>query len=263
MKPNTALHAWRAHQPTVGLWLSLASTQTAEMLSRSGFDWLCIDMQHGLIDFADMTALLQVISVTDVTPIVRVPWNEPSAIMKALDAGAWGVIVPMVNNRAEAEAAVRACRYPPDGYRSFGPIRAAAVGGVGYAVEANHEIACIVMVETAEALENLEAIVTTPGVDAVYVGPSDLGLALGLGPLGDSEDTTHLEAVERILQTCKQHDLPAGIHASSAEWARRRLEAGFEFVPMGSDLGLMMSAARRELASVRGVAPQVVEKTGY
>lgn len=263
MKPNAALRAWRAHTPSVGLWLSLASTQTAEMLARTGFDWLCVDMQHGLIDFSDMTAILQAVSVAEVTPIVRVPWNEPASIMKALDAGAYGVIVPMVNDRQEAEAAVRACRYPPEGYRSFGPIRAAAVAGVGYANEANSEIACIVMVETAEALANLEAIVTTPGVDAVYVGPSDLGLALGLGPLGDSETPEHLAAVERIRQTCHAHDVPVGIHTGGAAWARRRLEAGFDFVPMGSDLGLLTGAARRDLASLRGSAQQAVERTGY
>jgi len=132
------------------------------------------------------------------------------------------VIVPLVNNREEAAAAVSACRYPPEGTRSFGPIRAALYGGAGYAAEANEQIACIVMIETKEGIENLDSIVTTPGLGGVYIGPSDLAFALGLPPLGDTDDPLHLETVDRILKACKAHDVPAGIHTSSLEFTRRR-----------------------------------------
>ena len=150
MRENTSLAAWQRDEQTIGLWLSLANAYSAEAMSRLGFDWICVDMQHGLIDYTDLVNMLPAISTSDATPLVRVPWNEPYEIMKALDAGAYGVIVPMVNNREEAKQAVMACRYPPQGNRSFGPIRGALYGGRGYAVEANDQIACIAMIETAE-----------------------------------------------------------------------------------------------------------------
>lgn len=247
----------------MGCWLSLANTYTAEALARLGFDWVCVDLQHGLLDYADLTRLLPAISVSDATPIVRVPWNEPYEIMKALDAGAYGVIVPMVNNRAEALQAVAACRYPPDGNRSFGPIRAALYGGRGYAEQANGQIACIAMVETREGLDNLDEIVTTPGLDAVYVGPSDLALALGLPATGDTDEPEHVAAVTRILAACKRAGIAAGIHTSSLAFSQRHLAAGFNFVTLGSDAGFMMRAAARDLAAVRAGGVERRETTGY
>src|SRR5206468_11961199 len=136
------------------------NTHSAEMLANAGFDWLCVDLQHGLVDYRDLTHMLPAISTTQTTPIVRVSGNDPKEIMKVLDAGAMGVIVPLVNNRAEAAAAISACRYPPDGTRSFGPIRAALYGGRGYAAEANGEIACIVTIETAQGIGKAEEILT-------------------------------------------------------------------------------------------------------
>lgn len=263
MRKNAALAKWRAGQQTIGGWLSLANTHTAELMANAGFDWLCIDMQHGLLDYGDLRHMLPAISTTETTPIVRVAGNEPAAIMKVLDAGAMGVIVPLVNNRAEAAAAVAACRYPPDGGRSFGPIRAALYGGRGYAAEANDEIACIVMIETKEGIANLEEIVTTPGLGGVYVGPADLGYALGLPPRGDSDDPLHLETVGRILGRCKAHKVPVGIHTGGLDYTRRRLEAGFDFVTLGSDAGFMMQAVATELAAARGAQKREREATGY
>jgi 4-hydroxy-2-oxoheptanedioate aldolase len=182
---------------------------------------------------------------------VRVSGNDPSEIMKVLDAGALGVIVPMINDREEALAAVSACRYPPEGTRSYGPIRAAVYGGAGYAGEANREIACIAMIETKEGLANLEEIVTTPGLGAIYVGPSDLALALGLPPRGDTDDAAHLEAVNEILTTCKRHGVPVGIHTGGLAYTRRRLEAGFDFVTLGADSGFLMQAVGSDLAAAR------------
>ncbi len=263
MRPNTALAAWRAGQSTIGCWLSLANTHSAESLSRLGFDWVCVDLQHGLIDYQDLTRMLPAISTTDVTPLVRVPWNEPYEIMKVLDAGAYGVIVPMVNNREEAERAVAACRYPPAGNRSFGPIRGALYGGRGYAREANDELACIAMIETVDGIENLEEILTTPGLDGIYIGPSDLALALGLPPAGDNDDPRHVEVVERILAGCRQHGVAAGIHTSSLEYTQRYLAQGFNLVTLGSDAGFMARLAAQELAAARGTQEEAREKTGY
>lgn len=263
MRKNAALAKWRAGQQTVGGWLSLGNTHTAEVMANAGFDWLCIDLQHGLIDYGDLRHMLPAISTTETTPIVRVAGHDPADIMKVLDAGAMGVIVPLVNNRAEAAAAVSATRYPPDGTRSFGPIRAALYGGRGYAAEANTEIACIVMIETKEGIENIEEIVTTPGLGGVYIGPSDLGYALGLSPLGDTEDPTHLATVESILKACKRHKVPAGIHTGGVEFTRKRLAAGFDFVTLGADAGFLSRAVVTELAAARATEKREGERTGY
>jgi hypothetical protein len=160
-------------------------------MAHAGFDWLCVDMQHGIIDYTDAVDMLRAISQTDTMPFVRVEWNEPWRIMKVLDAGAYGVIVPLVNNREEAERAVWACRYPPIGGRSSGPARAAMYGGANYAAESNDEIAVICMIETAEALENLDDILSVDGVDCAYIGPSDLAYALDITPTGDNSDPRH------------------------------------------------------------------------
>ncbi len=263
MRENKALSAWRENRQTIGGWLSLANTHTAEIMGGLGFDWLCIDLQHGLLDYQDLTHMLPAISTGDTTPLVRVPWNEPYEIMKALDAGAYGVIVPMVNNREEAELAVAACRYPPDGNRSFGPIRAAVYGGRGYAAEANGQIACIAMIETAEGIEKLDEIVSTPGLDGVYIGPSDLALALGLSPIGDNEDPRHAETVLRIRDACRENGVAAGIHTSSVEFTRRYLDLGFNLVTLGSDARFMAKAAVADLAEVRGVPGSKREQAGY
>jgi 4-hydroxy-2-oxoheptanedioate aldolase len=251
MKKNAALAKWRAGEQTLGLWLALPNTHVAEMMASIGFDWLCVDMQHGLVDYADLVRMLPAISTGAGTPFVRVSTNNPAEIMRALDAGAMGVIVPLVNSRAEAEAAISACRYPPQGVRSFGPIRAALYAGAGYAREANDEIACVVMIETKDGLANLDEIVTTPGLGGVYIGPSDLAFALGLAPVGDTDDATHLAAVTRIRDVCKAHRVPVGIHASSRDFALKRIAAGFDFVTLNTDAGILGLAVHAELAAAR------------
>src|SRR3990172_7455434 len=191
MRPNTVKQLWREGKVAVGGWLGIPSSYSAEMMAHQGFDWLCIDTQHGAIDFSAALPMLQAISTTPTIPFVRVPWNDPSVIMKYLDAGAYGVIVPMIQTRADAEAAVAACRYPPEGMRSAGPFRASLYAGPDYLAEANREVACVVMIETPQALDNLDAIASVPGVDALYIGPSDLSQALGLGARYDANNPKH------------------------------------------------------------------------
>ncbi len=251
MRINTALQAWRKGQRTIGCWLSLGNAYSAEFMANLGFDWLCIDMQHGMAGPEDLKHMLPAICTTSVTPLVRVPWNDPAVIMKALDAGAYGVIVPMINSRQEALKAVAACRYPPDGLRSFGPIRAALYAGNGYAQEANRQIACIAMIETRQALENLEDIVATPGLDGVYIGPADLALALGLAPDGDNTDPVHEAAVNKIFEAARAHGLAVGIHTWSAAFTKRYLAQGFNFVTLGSDIGFMAKMAISDLSAAR------------
>lgn len=250
MRPNKVKQMWREGKVTVGGWLTIPSSYTAEVLAHQGFDWLCVETQHSPVEFDDGFAMLQAISTTDVTPFVRVGWNDPRLIMKYLDAGAYGVIVPMVNNPAEAEKAVGAVRYPPDGYRSSGPFRASIYAGSDYQAHANAEMACIVMIETAEGLANVDEIVSVPGVDAVYIGPSDLNYALGLGPRDDPFTGKHQEAVNKIREACERHGVVPGVHTWGPSYAARFIEQGFKMILLSSDAGILAAAARADLASL-------------
>jgi len=263
MRENAVLRAWREGKPTVGAWLSLPNTFSAELMAHQGFDWLTIDMQHGLIDYGDVVHMLQAISTTEVTPFVRVPWNDPPTIMKVLDAGAYGVVVPLVNNGAEAERAVAACRYPPRGIRSSGPIRAAIYGGSGYQEAAHENIACILMIETKDGIENLDEILSVEGVDGIYVGPSDLSYALGMPPRMDNEDPEHQATVARILDACRRHNVAAGIHTGGTAFSAKWLRMGFQMVTLTSDANCLVRAAQaqlRELRELTGLATAVGDR---
>ncbi|MEJ5222351.1 MAG: aldolase/citrate lyase family protein, partial [Tepidiforma sp.] len=228
MRINTVKQRWAAGDVTYGGWLSIANTFTAEVMAHQGFDWLCIDMQHGVIDYPAAVAMLQVIGGTPTIPFVRVPWNEPGIIGKVLDAGAMGVIIPMVNTPEEARAAVGACRYYPEGFRSYGPTRAAYYAGADYFAGANREIACIPMIETRQALDRLDEILAVPGIDAVYVGPADLSITLGLPPRMDN-DGAFEEARLRIAAACRERGITAGIHANAA-LAAKHAAAGYRMI---------------------------------
>jgi 4-hydroxy-2-oxoheptanedioate aldolase len=224
----------------------------AEILAGAGVDYVCVDQQHGVIDYDSMVPMFQAIRAEGVAPITRVLSNDPFLIMKALDGGAWGVIVPLVNNAEDAARAVAACRFPPRGMRSYGPVRAAGVIGSRDPEELGGEVLCLVMVETREALERVEEITSTPGVDGVYIGPSDLALSLGLPPTLEVTEDAHVEAVDRIREACHRSGIAAGIHARSGEWARKHAEAGFDMVTVATDAVLLRAAALRELAVARG-----------
>src|SRR5215470_17793280 len=200
---------WDRGGVTVGGWCVIPSPFSAELMGRSGFDWVCIDTQHGLIGYDQMAPMLQVLAITGTPAFVRVPWNAPGDIMKALDAGAQGVIVPMVNSAEEARAAVGACRYPPDGYRSWGPIRA-ALGVDGYApATGNRRVVVAVMIETAKGVAAADEILSVPGVDAVYVGPNDLAITHGMAPSADAFDERHAEVIRHILAACQRQGIVA------------------------------------------------------
>jgi 4-hydroxy-2-oxoheptanedioate aldolase len=206
-------------------------------------------MQHGYADYAAAVPMLQAIGTTTATPIVRVPWNEPSIIHRVLDAGALGVIVPMVNSPEEAAAAVAACRYYPQGGRSYGPSRGAYALGDDYFARANDEIACIPMIETKQAVERLDDILAVPGIDAVYVGPSDLSVTLGLPPALDNGGAFE-EARLRIALACAEHGIVAGIHAN-ASLAEKHAAAGYRMITITVDLTALNAAANADLARVR------------
>lgn len=250
MYPNRLRQMWAENRATLGAWLAIPDSFSAEMMAHVGFDWLTIDMQHGIVGYQRAVGMLQAISTTDTVPLVRVPRNEPAMIGKALDAGAQGVVVPLVNSRAETEAAVRACLYPPEGARSWGPTRAALLAGRSYLEQANRETLCIVMIETAEAVAAVDDIASVPGVDALFIGPADLSLALGLAPAPVHDEPEFVEALDAVLDSCGRHGVVPGI-AGGAKTAPGRVEQGFLFVEVSRDAGAMMRQATVDLRAVR------------
>ena len=251
MRENKIKQIWNEGKCATLGWLSVSHGITAEVMARQGFDALCVDLQHGTSEMNDVLSLLQAISQTETVPFVRVAWNEPASIMRALDLGAFGIVVPLVNNAKEAAMAVSACRYPPDGMRSFGPVRAIHYGGDDYAEKANEEMIIMAMIETKEGISNLESICATPGLDAVYIGPSDLSFALDLEPRGDNTTPIHLETCNRILETAHKHGIKAVMHCASAEFAAGAAERGFDMVMLTSDLACMTAGAKMQLENFK------------
>lgn len=263
MRENALRRAWAQGRRTVNGWLSMPSSFAAEVMAHAGWDSLTIDLQHGAIGYQAAVGMLQAISTTEVVPLVRVPWLDPGILMKVLDAGAYGVICPMVNDPEEAETLVRACRYPPRGTRSFGPTRAALYGGEDYARHADATVLVLAMIETAQALDRLDGILRTDGLDGVYVGPADLSNALGHPPRLDPEAPEVLAAIERILKAAKDAGLRAGIHTGSAAGARRMHALGFDFVSIASDARLLTMKCKEVLAEVRDQAAPSASAGSY
>jgi len=250
MRANRLREIWAAGKPAIGGWCNMPGGFSAELMAAQGWDAVTIDTQHGLIGYSEMLAMLQGISTSEATPLVRVSWNQPGEIMRALDAGAYGIICPMVNDAAECAAFVQACRYPPDGYRSSGPTRAVVYGGPDYLAKANGEMLALAMVETAQGLANVDAIAATPGLDAIYIGPSDLSLALG-GPPGQDQDAPMLMAAfDTILAACRKAGIKAGVHTASVAYAQKMIGRGFDLATAGSDVRYI-NAGRREAAEMR------------
>ena len=251
MRPNKIKQLWSEGKPVTLGWLSLNNPFSADVMARMGFDALCIDLQHGITELATLLPMLQAVSQTDTSPVVRVAWNDAAVIMKALDLGAMSVIVPMVSTAEEAARAVAACRYPPVGMRSSGPIRGIQYGGADYLACANDEIVVIAMVETKEGLDNLDAICATPGLDAIYIGPSDLSFALGLPPKMDNTDPLHLATCDRIRDAAHQHGKKACMHTMSAAFAAGALKRGFDLVMLTSDINCMVAGAKKQLDDLK------------
>lgn len=242
---------WNSGEAAYGAWLSIPSPITAEAAARAGVEYVCIDMQHGAIGYPDLIGMIQAVVLGGSRPIVRVPWNEQGIIGKVLDAGAQGVIVPMVNSVAEAEAVVRSCRYAPDGARSYGPALAAPRVDGDYVSWARENIAVIPMIETTQAVDAIDDILAVPGIDAVYVGPADLSLTLGLAAGNNDDHVAFADALATIVDACDRAGVVAGIHANGA-LTPRRIEAGFRMVTVTTDLVALRTAMADEVAAGRG-----------
>ena len=262
MRENRLRTLWKNDQAAVNGWLAIPNSFSAETMAHQGWDTLTIDMQHGVVDYQAMVTMLQAISTTATVPIVRVPWLEPGILMKALDAGAYGVICPMINTREDAQKLVAWTHYAPRGARSFGPVRALLYGGADYAQHANDTIVTFAMIETAQALDNVDAILSVEGLDAVYIGPSDLSLSLGCKPVFDDVEPKVAQAIDHVLARAKAHGLQAGIHNGSPEYALPRVAKGFRFVTLSSDARLLAAGSQQMLSKMRA-APAAAASSGY
>jgi 4-hydroxy-2-oxoheptanedioate aldolase len=252
MRKNELKAKMARGEATTNGWLALGSAYSAELMGHAGFDSVTVDCQHGMFDFTQMLSMLQALSSTPATPIVRVPWNDPAKIMHALDAGAYGIICPMINNVAEAQQLVRSCRYEPEGARSYGPARGLLYGGADYFQHANNEIVALAMIETRDGVANAEAILAVPGIDGIYIGPNDLALALGAKPGSDMTDPRVVETIARLLQLAKAAGKFAGIFCGSALVAAERRAQGFHLVTLPHEASLLTQGAKAALAIALG-----------
>lgn len=252
MRSNKIKAMWREGKPAAAGWLSTGNTYLAEAMAHAGYDAVIIDMQHGMAVTTDKAvACLQAISTTDTVPMVRLPWNDPQVIQFVLDAGAYGVIVPLVNTYDDAVAAGRASRYPPIGDRSFGANRARFYAGADYAEHANEEIIVLVMIETLQAVENLEQIASAPGIDGFYIGPSDLAVSMGLSPGPDAfKNTDHLAACQRVLDVANASGMVPCHHGAGPADAARLFDQGFKLSQIGSDILMVTNGAANALKTL-------------
>jgi 4-hydroxy-2-oxoheptanedioate aldolase len=229
---------------TLGGWCSIPSAFSAELMGRCGFDWLCLDMQHGLIGLDCLPSMLQAVEATATPTFVRVAWNSPDYLMKALDAGAHGVIVPMIDTADDARRAVDAVRYPPLGQRSWGPLRA-RFGLAEYSPQAaNADVVLAVMIETPSAMSAMDDILAVDGVDAAFVGPADLALSHGFTPsLRPQPGSEHERLIEQVGEACIRHGVAGGTLVAAPQDAARWAAAGFGLISIAGDATLLQAAA--------------------
>ncbi|PDT09757.1 aldolase/citrate lyase family protein [Rhizobium sp. M1] len=269
MIKNRLKEIWAQGRPSINGWLSIGNAFTAEIMAAQGYDSVSIDIQHGALDYGSVLPMFQAMRASGVVPMARVPWLEPGIIMKVLDAGAYGVICPMVNTAAQAAEFVSYLRYPPHGQRSFGPTRVSFAAGPNYAAEANGEVLAFAMVETKQAMENLDAIAATPRLDGIYVGPADLTFSLTdgrLAPAFDREEPEMIDALQRIVAVCKKNKIRAALHCGTPEYAARAIQWGFDMTTVSGDARLLAAAAAASVAKFRDLVGQtagIAEKGAY
>ena len=258
MRANNLRTIWAQGGVVINGWCGIPSSIAAENMAQAGWDSLTVDLQHGHIDYQTAVTMLQAISTTSITPLVRAPWNEPGILMKLLDAGAYGVVCPMINTRADCEAFVGACRYPPKGYRSYGPVRASWYGGGNHLKEADDTLVTLAMIETRQAIENLDEILSVPGLDAAYIGPSDLSISYGADPNGGvPKDPVVLGAVKKVLEASKRHNVIPCMHCGSTQMAKEMIAMGFRLVTVLYDNYFLFKAASEAVNEVKQGAKTV------
>ncbi|MES2143046.1 MAG: aldolase/citrate lyase family protein [Pseudomonadota bacterium] len=261
MIANRLKALWSEGKPTINGWCSIGNPFTAEIMAAQGFDSITIDMQHGALDYSSVLPMFQAMRASGAVLMARVPWLEPGIIMKALDAGAYGIICPMVNSAEDAARLVSYMRYPPLGQRSFGPTRVSIAAGANYAAEANGNLLAFAMIETADGMANLDAIAATPGLDGLYVGPADLTLSLTKGRLPpgfDREEPEMIAALHTIVAACKRNGIRAALHCGTPDYAARAIQWGYDMTTVGGDSRFLAAAAGAAIAGFR----KLTETTG-
>jgi 4-hydroxy-2-oxoheptanedioate aldolase len=247
MKTNHVRAKLKKGAPSVGTWLTLPDPIAARMMARVGFDWLTVELEHAPTSFETAATSFAIIAASGPAPLARVPWNTGENIKRVLDSGAWGIVVPMVNSRAEAEAAVAAARYAPLGERTIGgqlhAINFECDPGTYYA-RANDEILVVLMAEHVKAIEKADEIFSVPGIDVVFIGPNDLTNSMGMAPCFECDDKRFNDALDHILKICRKHGIAPGIHVADEAAAQRRIAQGFQFIAVGSEAGMMLSKAQ-------------------
>ena len=254
MRVNTAKKLLKEGKPAIGTWMNFASVGAAEMMGHAGWDWVVVDTEHGAIGIETLASMFIALGTTPTIPMCRVPWNDPTEIKRVLDAGSYGVVIPMVNSPAEAEAAVRACKYPPEGIRSAGGGRWRYWAGPDYLEHANEEILVVIQIEHIEAVNNVREILSVPGVDACFIGPNDLAWSMGLQFATGEARKPHAEAIQEVLRGAKDVGVPAGIHARSPEEVVERIEQGFQFIACVNEASFMLNGAEAAVKLIRSKA---------
>lgn len=267
MEGNNLKLLWAEGHATLNGWCSIGNPFSAEIMAAQGYNSITIDMQHGALDYSAALPMFQAMRASGVTLIARVPWRDPAHIMKALDAGAMGIICPMVNSRAEAEEFVSYMRYPPLGQRSFGPTRV-GIAMPGYGVAANDQVLALAMIETADGVANLEEIAATPGLDGIYVGPADLTLGTQEGRLApgfDREEPEMVALIQRIAEVCRANGIRACLHCGTPDYAVRAIGWGYNLTTLSGDSRLLAAAAGASVKAFRdlvGTSKDVKPDTG-
>ena len=250
---NSLLKLWQEGKPVVNGWLSIPNSFTAEAMSKMGWDSLTIDLQHGQNDYSTSIAMLQGISNGTAAPLARVPWNEAGIIMKILDIGALGIIAPMINTKEECERFVSYCYYPPKGQRSFGPMRAQLTYGDEYFAQANENIITMAMIETEQAVSNLDAIMSVPELTGVYIGPADMSISYGMQPKFDVKENPVYSKIQLVAETAKKHNKIAGIHNGSVSYSKEMIDIGFKFITIGSEFRFMSMHAKNIIDEMKNL----------
>ena len=265
MQNNKLRDKWKTGQCALNGWLSLPCALSAEIMARQGWDVVTIDMQHGMIDYTAMTAMLAAINAAnnDLPVLVRVPWLEEGIIMKTLDAGADGIICPMINNRTDAERLAAAVRYPPLGARSFGPVRAQLRFGADYYRHANNAVVALAMIETKDGLAAADDILSVAGVDGVFIGPADLSLSLGCPPSLTPDAAPVVEAIDSIIAATRRQQRRVGMFTGAVDYAVQMRDKGFDMLTVQSDSRLMAAAAKAVVARWREERQTPIDTTLY
>ena len=255
---------WAKKETALNSFLSIPNSFTAEIMAEQGYDALTLDYQHGMIGFNDLLTMLQSIRNSGVTPICRVSGLDHAVISKVMDAGAMGIICPMINNRKQSEQLVQECKYPPIGIRSFGPTRANFTVSSNYFYESNESTFCLAMIETQEAFDNLDEIASTPGLDGLYIGTADLTIGLNQGELTpgfDRKEPEMIEAKKKILKTAHKHGKVACLHCGTPEYAAKASDWGFDLVTITNDVRLLAGAAGSNVKKFKELTGSDVNET--